>query len=155
MTCKGWRWYLERVLVNIKECSTQLQMSTVNCYVTTAIVTSGHLQPAVTRSGSRRLQPCYVNTAPRVSPVHMHKYFPTLIDYNVWYYWRLERSTDGGLVIRQCVVPLCCWRPHMLGCGIWTRTCSGGREGEERGGGGGDVDMIDFSLVLHFPTNMT
>ena len=36
MTCKGWRWYLERVLVNIKECSTQLQMSTVslrhNCH---------------------------------------------------------------------------------------------------------------------------
>ena len=38
----------------------------------------------------------------------MHKYFPALIDYNVRYYWRLERSwsTDGGLVIRQCVVPL-------------------------------------------------
>ena len=35
----------------------------------------------------------------------MHKYFPTLIEYNVRYYWRLERSTDGGLVIRQCVVP--------------------------------------------------
>ena len=105
MTCKGWRWYLERVLVNIKECSTQLQMSTVNCYVTTAIVTSGHLQPAVTRSGSRRLQPRYVNTAPRVSAVHMHKYFLTFIEYNVRYYWRLERSTDGGLVIRQCVVP--------------------------------------------------
>ena len=107
MTCKGWRWYLERVLVNIKECSTQLQMSTVslrhNCH--RDIVTSGHLQPAVTRSGSRRLQPCYVNTAPRVSPVHMHKYFLTFIDYNVRYYWRLERSTDGGLVIRQCVVP--------------------------------------------------
>lgn len=35
----------------------------------------------------------------------MHKYFLTFIDYNVRYYWRLERSTDGGLVIRQCVVP--------------------------------------------------
>ena len=38
----------------------------------------------------------------------------------------------------------------MLGCGIWTRTCSGGREGEERGGGGGDVDMIDFISAFPF-----
>ena len=38
----------------------------------------------------------------------------------------------------------------MLGCGIWTRTCSGGREGEGRGGGGGDVDMIDFSSAFPY-----
>ena len=78
----------------------------------------------------------------------MHKYFLTFIDYNVRYYWRLERSTDGGLVIRQCVVP------HSAG-GL---TCSDVAYGlapvpeDARGrreGGGGDVDMIDF--ISAFP----
>ena len=73
----------------------------------------------------------------------------------MWYYWRLERSTDGGLVIRQCVVP------HAAG-GL---TCSDvayglapvqeDARGRREGAGEGHVDMIDFSLVLHFPTNMT